>query len=722
MKIYNPVGSKERFLEMFQGVNKMHLNEDILGNNPTPLNVIENSFSELVNGTFKIDRSNTQTKNDETLVEISGVDNNNNQITFVFRINVTEGDQEGILSVDSASLIRFKYTNSTNSRGMDLPENGNSVKEFNEKHGNEIIDAISNYADIDQNSSELDEKYAKAVEFIDKIPYRKGTENMQTNKAYADEKPTNSKLRVSSPELNKFVSEEIDDDAEEDDFLSLPHDYTGEKIDFDADDNNNDIDEPVDDLTPEEEAQVSQAYDNLVARNKTSRNPNYSPTHNEISNEIKRLNGVNTSPTEINNSGNHMAMGRKRVYPSIAEPFLENDISTVNAKDTVKNYYNTISPEFKKELIIKAQKELMNELGINLYQIPKNKLIELVKIRAIDLYHKDLEMMNETDYPKEMEIGKEFSTGSKYPKPKKHRTKKTKISVGESTDHDKYENVVFLQGDEAYEPLERLDREGPDAALEYLKQWHYPGEHDGTNTLGHGREDKVYEKDGYIMSWNPRLDYIELQYDLSKLNEEEVGMSLEPEPDDIKQLAQDKEEQGEILHGGKGDGKSPLNFDPKQIIMGLDVEREHTTDPLIAIEIVLDHLSENPEYYTAMDTPEDSAQEEAAKDAESDKNLEDILLGYQPKNVGEEFDYAADERDYWDKEDLDDENNDLDETIVGAAGATSAVGGDTNNTPNTENSQDYKKYQEYKNKDFDNLPEDQKDEFFGLWKKYRDNK
>ena len=56
-------------------------------------------------------------------------------------------------------------------------------------------------------------------------------------------------------------------------------------------------------------------------------------------------------------------------------------------------------------------------------------------------------------------------------------------------------------------------QDGRDEAMDYLKQWHYPGEHDGSNELGHGSMDKTYEKDGYIMSWNSSIGYIGLVYD-----------------------------------------------------------------------------------------------------------------------------------------------------------------------------------------------------------------
>jgi len=64
------------------------------------------------------------------------------------------------------------------------------------------------------------------------------------------------------------------------------------------------------------------------------------------------------------------------------------------------------------------------------------------------------------------------------------------------------------------------------------------------------------------------------------------------------------------MPGGLGDGKSltdiaELHDVPKQQIkrqfkMGVKVEMEHTNDPSHAAEIALDHLTEDPEYYTKL--------------------------------------------------------------------------------------------------------------------------
>lgn len=39
-------------------------------------------------------------------------------------------------------------------------------------------------------------------------------------------------------------------------------------------------------------------------------------------------------------------------------------------------------------------------------------------------------------------------------------------------------------------------------------------------------------------------------------------------------------------------------FDPEQLKMGIEVEKEHSDDENIALEITKDHLAECPKYYT----------------------------------------------------------------------------------------------------------------------------
>ena len=52
--------------------------------------------------------------------------------------------------------------------------------------------------------------------------------------------------------------------------------------------------------------------------------------------------------------------------------------------------------------------------------------------------------------------------------------------------------------------------------------------------------------------------------------------------------------------GGLGDKLTASDVDADELAMGLTIEGEHTEDPEIAMEIALDHLAEDPQYYSKM--------------------------------------------------------------------------------------------------------------------------
>lgn len=58
------------------------------------------------------------------------------------------------------------------------------------------------------------------------------------------------------------------------------------------------------------------------------------------------------------------------------------------------------------------------------------------------------------------------------------------------------------------------------------------------------------------------------------------------------------------IPGGLADKGVPKGVDPGQVVKGIKVEREHTSDPDIAREITYDHLTEDPEYYTKLENVE----------------------------------------------------------------------------------------------------------------------
>jgi len=54
------------------------------------------------------------------------------------------------------------------------------------------------------------------------------------------------------------------------------------------------------------------------------------------------------------------------------------------------------------------------------------------------------------------------------------------------------------------------------------------------------------------------------------------------------------------LTGGVGDTTAPKNINTKELSIGVQVEMEHTNDDKIATEIAMDHLTEDPEYYSKL--------------------------------------------------------------------------------------------------------------------------
>lgn len=75
------------------------------------------------------------------------------------------------------------------------------------------------------------------------------------------------------------------------------------------------------------------------------------------------------------------------------------------------------------------------------------------------------------------------------------------------------------------------------------------------------------------------------------------------------------------LKGGRADAHRVTDFDLDQLIMGIKVEQEHTTDKYTALEITMDHLEEIPDYYTRLEEMEEKAEAEwkAKKEAAKKK-------------------------------------------------------------------------------------------------------
>lgn len=63
-----------------------------------------------------------------------------------------------------------------------------------------------------------------------------------------------------------------------------------------------------------------------------------------------------------------------------------------------------------------------------------------------------------------------------------------------------------------------------------------------------------------------------------------------------------KSTMGKVDHlaGGVGDDFSSVDVDLAQLSIGVQIEMEHTNDPDIATEISIDHLREDPKYYSKL--------------------------------------------------------------------------------------------------------------------------
>jgi hypothetical protein len=72
-----------------------------------------------------------------------------------------------------------------------------------------------------------------------------------------------------------------------------------------------------------------------------------------------------------------------------------------------------------------------------------------------------------------------------------------------------YQDIVFLQNEEANEALNILKNKGQDSCMNFLSQWDY-GDSPYIEDNPIGLSDTTYEKDNYIMHYNTSIEYIGL--------------------------------------------------------------------------------------------------------------------------------------------------------------------------------------------------------------------
>ena len=113
---------------------------------------------------------------------------------------------------------------------------------------------------------------------------------------------------------------------------------------------------------------------------------------------------------------------------------------------------------------------------------------------------------------------------------------------------------------------------------------------------------------------------------------EEQGYNV----DDVEEIAyQLASKQANLETGGKAPeaGVGEENVDPDELAMGIEVEKEHTSDEEIAKKIALDHLAEIPDYYTRLKAMEAEAGVEKESVQEQTKQYDPRLINGTGKHV-----------------------------------------------------------------------------------------
>lgn len=79
----------------------------------------------------------------------------------------------------------------------------------------------------------------------------------------------------------------------------------------------------------------------------------------------------------------------------------------------------------------------------------------------------------------------------------------------------------------------------------------------------------------------------------------------------------------DLIKGGKADKKNPDSFNSTELAKGIKVEMEHTDDPKKAKEIAMDHLVEDPAYYSKLSQIEgDYIEKNKSKESKSKKRTD----------------------------------------------------------------------------------------------------
>jgi len=308
MNIKGKNGSKNRLFEMMQGVTKENIHENSWQEGLN--NTLKTAFEKLKTDALTMKQggsytSKIQSTDDTSYIGINGYDSEGNMYNFNFRIEATEGEQDGVGYVNDVVLERFYYQNPQGEKVFDVNED--DLKEFNQQYGAELYDVVEKYID----SNELDETINKKE---DSQPYGGSKQKYQDGMGYGDEKPVNSKLRTKASELEKFVKEDEPKKWGEDGKFK---DFDGVmKFVKEENDENENIEGDGEYIIKKnfkrllsdiEFSKMAQAYENLLKmkkseyREKESTQTALSSLRNLISEYLREVRGLNVTQEDVQN-------------------------------------------------------------------------------------------------------------------------------------------------------------------------------------------------------------------------------------------------------------------------------------------------------------------------------------------------------------------------------------------------------------------------------------
>lgn len=220
MKTVDKNTLKKRLFEMMEKVNKIKLNEDYSEENLN--DVLNTAFEKLKSGALEINHGGSnsvimQSIDDVSYVVITGYDSDKNKYEFKFKIEVVEGDQDGVGIVHNVTLEKFEYYSPQGQKIFDVDKD--DLVDFNNQHGDEMYDVIEKYIDTDTISNEEFNDVSEITDKkLDSDPFGGARQKYQNSKGFGDEKPVNPTLRVKAPELDKFIKEDkLKENSESDD-------------------------------------------------------------------------------------------------------------------------------------------------------------------------------------------------------------------------------------------------------------------------------------------------------------------------------------------------------------------------------------------------------------------------------------------------------------------------------------------------------------------------